>query len=204
MPQTIPAQRRSIAKFGIGPPQRGFCHDGARRGKEGLAGAHGARTKHRYVDGMAAFLCRFPTLARWAAIVLLAASASLLAESSARAFDLFTTHEVTAQFATADGKPMANAPVRVFAPGDRRTAVEAGRTDAEGKFVFSADRDGLWSAEAHTKSEVARVMIRVGGPNQQQQHSRIPPVVVIGGLIALVALAWWYRALRMRNQRRQP
>ncbi|HUC73483.1 MAG TPA: hypothetical protein VMS01_20000 [Stellaceae bacterium] len=169
-----------------------------------MAVAHGARAKDRYVDDMAAFLRWFPALARWAAMALLAAAVSLCAESPGLAFDLFATHEVTAQFAAAGGKPMANAPVRVFAPGDSRTPVETGHTDADGKFVFSADRDGLWSAEARTKSEVARVMIRVGGPGQQQQHSRIPPVVVIGGLIALVALAWWYRALRMRNQRRQP
>jgi hypothetical protein len=169
-----------------------------------LAGAYGTGAKDRYVDGMAAFLREFPSLTKLAAVVLVAAAVALFAESPARAIDLFATHQVTAQFASADGKPMANAEVRVFAPGDTQTAVETGHTDGDGKFVFSADRDGLWSAEARTKTEVARVMIRVGGPNQQQQQSRIPPVVVIGGLIALVALAWWYRALRMRNQRRQP
>jgi Domain of unknown function (DUF4198) len=126
-----------------------------------------------------------------------------LAESPARALDLFATHEVTAQFATADGKPMANAEVKVFAPGDSRTPAETGRTDADGKFVFPADRDGLWSAEARTSSEVARVMIRVGGPGQPQQQSRIPPAVVLGAMIALLVLAWWYWALRRRNQRRQ-
>jgi len=136
-------------------------------------------------------------------MVLLAAPAWMLAESPACAFDLFETHEVTAQFATADGKPMANAEVRVFAPGEPQTSVETGRTDVDGKFVFSADRDGLWTAEARTKSEVARVMIRVGGPGQPQQQSRIPPVVVLGALIALLALAWWYWGLRRRNQRRE-
>ena len=98
---------------------------------------------------------------------------------------------------------MANAEVKVFAPGDPRTPVETGRTDADGKYVFPADRDGLWSAEARTKSEVARVMIRVGGPGQPRQQSRIPPAVVLGALIVLLALAWWYWALRRRNQRRQ-
>lgn len=124
-------------------------------------------------------------------------------ESPAYAFDLFATHQVTAQFATADGKPMADAEVRVFAPGDRQTPVETGHTDADGKFVFPADRDGLWSAEARTKSEVARVMIRVGA-EQQQQPSRIPPIVVIAGLLGLLALAVWYRVLRRRNQRPRP
>jgi len=152
---------------------------------------------------MDAFLCRLPLAMRWTTVVLLAISSSVCAESPVRAFDLFATHEVTAQFATADGKPMANAEVRVFAPGDPRTPVETGRTDADGKYVFAADRDGIWSAEARTTNEVARVMIRVGGPGQQQ-HSRVPPIVVIGGLIALLAMAWWYRVLRMRNQRPPP
>jgi hypothetical protein len=134
-------------------------------------------------------------------MVLLVLSVGVAAESPAHAFDLFATHEVTAQFASANGKPMANAAVRVFAPGDPQNPVQSGYTDASGKFAFYADRDGMWSAEARTKSEVARVMIRVGGPSQQQQHSRIPPVVVIGGLLALLALAVWYRMLRVRNQR---
>jgi hypothetical protein len=149
---------------------------------------------------MDAYLCRLAGAARWALAALLVVAIGVLAESSARA-DLFASHEVTAQFATPDGKPMANAEVRVFAPGDLRTPVETGHTDADGKFVFDADRDGLWSAEAHTKTEVARVTIRVGGPDRQPQ-SRLPPILVLGGLIALLGLAWWYRMLRMRNQRR--
>jgi hypothetical protein len=173
-------------------------------GKKGFVSAHGVCAKDRYVDEMDAFLSRLPPYVRWAAVVMLALSLGVCAESPARAFDLFATHEVTAQFATADGKPMANAEVRVFAPGDLRTPVETGRTDAAGKYVFTADRDGMWSAEARTKSEVARVMIRVGGPGQQQQRSRVPPIVVIGGLIALLAMAGWYRMLRLRNQRRPP
>ncbi len=145
---------------------------------------------------------RITQLTRVALAAFLALSCSLLLESPARAFDLFATHEVTAQFATADGKPMANAEVKVFAQGEPQTPVQTGRTNADGKFVFPADRDGIWSAEARTKTEVARVMIRVGGPAQQQE-SRIPPVVVIGALIGLLALAVWYRVLRTRNQRRQ-
>lgn len=153
---------------------------------------------------MAGFLRRPSYFARWAAVVVLAVSLCMVAESRAYALDLLATHEVTAQFATADGKPMANAEVRVFAPGDSQTPVETGRTDAEGKFVFEADRDGMWSAEARTKSEVARVMIRVGGPGTPQQHSRVPPIVVIGGVLALVGLAWWYRMLRVRNRHHKP
>jgi hypothetical protein len=153
---------------------------------------------------MSAFFGPLPTVSRARLLILLSICLCLALESPARAFDLFTQHEVTAHFATADGKPIANAEVRVFAPGEPQMPVETGRTDADGKFVFSADRDGMWSAEARTTSEVARVVIRVGGAAQQQQHSRVPPVVAIGLLIALVAMAWWYRALRLRNQRRQP
>jgi hypothetical protein len=153
---------------------------------------------------MAAFLRRTSSVARWATIGLLAASLCVLAESRAYALDLLATHEVTAQFATADGKPMANAEARVFAPGDSQTPDETGRTEAEGKFVFNADRDGMWSAEARTTSEVARVMIRVGGPGTQQQHSGVPPIVVIGGLLALLGLAGWYRMLRVRNRHHKP
>lgn len=143
-------------------------------------------------------------LACRAMILLLAASAAcLLAESPACAFDLFATHEVTAQFATADGKPMSDAAVQVFAPGDPKTPVETGHTDSQGKFVFDADSDGMWTAEAHTSAEVARVMIRVGAGAPQQQ-SRVPPAVVIGGLILLVAMGWWYLLLRRRGRWRQP
>ena len=137
-------------------------------------------------------------------LVLAAAAACLLAESPACAFDLSTTHEVTAQFATADGKPMADAAVRVFAPGDLKTPVETGHTDSQGKFVFDADSDGMWTAEAHTSAEVARVMIRVGAGAPQQQQSRVPPAVMIGGLILLVAMGWWYLLLRRRGRWRQP
>ena len=120
----------------------------------------------------------------------------------AHAVDLFATHEVTAQFATPDGKPMANAEVRVFAPGDPSKAVATGRTDAEGKFVFGADRDGMWSAEARTADEVARVMIRVGGGSQSQGW--VSPVFVIGFLLIMLALAIWYRLLRARARQPKP
>ncbi|MGH7046031.1 MAG: hypothetical protein ACREE2_06530 [Stellaceae bacterium] len=120
----------------------------------------------------------------------------------AHALDVFAGHQVTTQFATAAGQPMANAEVRVFAPGNLKTPVETGRTDAQGKFVFGADRDGMWTAEARTPSEVARVMIRVGSDAPQQQ-SRVSPYILIAGLVLLVALAWWYRLVR-RRARRQP
>jgi hypothetical protein len=133
-------------------------------------------------------------------VVFTLTTALLLAPSPSVAFDLFATHEVTVQFATQDGKPLANAEVQVFAPGDAKTAVITGRTDAEGKFVFAADQDGFWSAEAKGADQLARVMIRVGGESQTSQ-SRISPFLVIGVLAILLALAIWYRLLRARNRR---
>jgi nickel transport protein len=133
------------------------------------------------------------------AVVFALIAAELLEPSSSVAFSLFATHEVTAQFATPDGKPMVNAEVRVFAPGDSKTPVITGRTDTEGKFMFEADRDGFWSAEAHGTDQVARVMIRVGGEAQQQ--SRVSPLLVIGVLAILLGVAIWYRLLRARSRR---
>jgi nickel transport protein len=137
---------------------------------------------------------------RFAFVVLPLTIALVLSPSAAVAFDLFATHEVTVQFATHDGKPMANAEVQVFAPGDAKTPVITGRTDAEGKFVFAADQDGFWSAEAKGADQVARVMIRVGGESQQPQ-SWVSPFLLIGVLAILLAVAIWYRLLRARNRR---
>jgi hypothetical protein len=120
----------------------------------------------------------------------------------AAALNLFSAHEVTTQFATQDGKPLANAEVRVFAPGDLKNPVLTGHTDAEGKFVFEADRDGFWSAEARNADQVARVVIRVGGESQQQTWNS--PFLVIGVLAILLAIAIWYRLIRARSQRPKP
>jgi nickel transport protein len=131
------------------------------------------------------------------------AALHLFVASPAGAIDLFATHEVTAQFATPDGKPMVNAEVRAFAPGDPNSPAVTGRTDAEGKFVFTADRDGFWSAEARSPDYVARVMIRVGGGEQQSQNW-LSPILVVGFLVVLLALAIWYRLLRARTRRPRP
>ena len=138
---------------------------------------------------------------RFAFVVVFPLTTALLfAPSLSVAFDLFATHEVTVQFATHDGKPLANAEVQVFAPDETKTPVITGRTDGAGKFVFAADQDGFWSAEARGADQVARVMIRVGGESQSSQ-SRISPFLVIGVLAVLLALAIWYRLLRARNRR---
>ena len=121
------------------------------------------------------------------------------AGSPSDAFDLFARHEVTVQFATPDGRPMANAEVRVFAPGEPSRTVLTGRTDAAGKFVFDADRDGLWGAEAGNADYVARVMIRVGSETQSQNW--LSPFLLLGFLMVLLAIAVWYRLLRARTRR---
>jgi hypothetical protein len=134
------------------------------------------------------------------AVILVAITAlCLLPALPCQAFDLFTRHEVTAQFATPDGKPMAHAEVRAFAPGDPNTPAVTGRTDAEGKFVFDADRDGFWSAEARGADYVTRIMIRVGG--EQQSQNWLSPFLVVGVLVVLLAIAVWYRLLRARTHR---
>jgi nickel transport protein len=125
-----------------------------------------------------------------------AAALGFLAALPAGAFDLFARHEVTAQFATPNGKPMANAEVSAFAPGEPSKPAVTGRTNADGKFVFAADRDGFWSAEARSPDYVARVMIRVGG--EQRSANWLFPVLMVGFLVALLALAIWYRLLRAR------
>jgi hypothetical protein len=117
----------------------------------------------------------------------------------AAAFDLFARHQVTVQLATADGKPMANAEVRVFAPGEPNRPVITGHTDSDGKFQFGADRDGMWSVEAHTADEIARATVRVGS---QQQTEPLSPFWLVGGLAVLLVIAVCYRILRARLRRR--
>ena len=138
----------------------------------------------------------------WAAFLTVSAALCSMPASPADALDLFATHEVTTQFATPDGKPMANAEVRVFAPGDPSKVALTGRTDADGKFVFGTDRDGFWSAEAHSGDYVARVMIRVGG--EAEPHNRLSPFLLIGFLVALLGIAIWYRLLRARVRGPRP
>jgi nickel transport protein len=117
----------------------------------------------------------------------------------AAAFDLFARHQVTVQFATQDGKPMANAEVRVFAPGEPNRPSRTGRTDSEGKFEFPADKDGFWSAEARAGDEIARATVRVGG--EQQQSEPLSPYWVLGGLFLLLVLAFALRIARARARR---
>jgi hypothetical protein len=131
-----------------------------------------------------------------------AVALQIFAASPTRAFDLFATHEVTAQFATPDGKPMANAEVRAFAPGDPSKPAVTGRTDAEGKFVFAANQDGFWSAEARSSDYVARVMIRVADETESQNW--LSPILVVGFLVVMLAIAIWYRLLRARTRGPRP
>lgn len=125
-----------------------------------------------------------------------------LCNSPAAALDLFATHEVTVQFATADGKPMADAEVKVYAPGDTTHVAKTGKTGKDGKFTFGADRDGFWTAEARISGDVARASIKVGGPNEER--GGLSPFLVIGVLLVLLAIAVWYRFLRARSRGRGP
>jgi hypothetical protein len=152
----------------------------------------GTPPEQRYLSAMSKFLS-------FSAFVSSLATFLLLTQSPAAALSLFGTREVTAQFATQDGKPMANAEVQVFAPGDPKKPVLTGHTDADGKFAFEADRDGFWSAEAKGADQVARLMIRVGGEAQPQ--NRFSPFWLIGLLAILLAIAIWYRLLRARSRR---
>jgi hypothetical protein len=134
-----------------------------------------------------------------AALVLVLVGIAIVSVAPAAAFDLFARHQVTVQFATQDGKPMANAEVRVFAPGEPNRPARTGRTDSEGKFEFPADKDGFWSAEARAGDEIARATVRVGG--EQQQSEPLSPYWVLGGLFLLLVLAFGLRIARARARR---
>jgi hypothetical protein len=120
----------------------------------------------------------------------------------AQAVDLFARHQVTVQFSTADGKPLGDADVRVFAPGRPDTPALTGRTDKNGRFEFSANEDGFWSAEARTGDEIGRVTLRVGGEDQKQEP--LSPAWAFGGLFLLLVLAFAYRLMRARSRRPPP
>ena len=113
--------------------------------------------------------------------------------------DLFARHQVTVEFATADGKPLADAEVRVFAPGQPSRPALTGHTDRQGKFEFSANEDGFWSAEARSGGEIARVMVRVGDTGRQSEPLSL--VWLVGGLLLLLVIAFAYRVARSRSRR---
>ena len=192
-----PAFEREIRHF---LPQRRLCHAAGAGASAcgGMAPGENIAIFDR-VSRLASAPPRWRPLASGRRIAALSAAVAFLcffAAAPSGGIDLFTRHEVTVQFATPDGKPMANAEVRVFAPGNPGRTALTGRTDAAGKFVFDADRDGLWSAEAGSTDYVARVMIRVGGEPQSQNW--LSPFLLVGFLAVLLAIAVWYRLLRAR------
>jgi hypothetical protein len=138
---------------------------------------------------------------RFGQAALAAALLVALAASPATAFDLFAQHQVSVQFATPDGKPMADAKVRVFAPGQSGEPTLTGHTDGNGKFEFAADRDGFWAAEARTGDEIARVMVRVGSGGPAPEEAPPSPYWIWGGLLVLLILAFCFRILRARGRR---
>jgi hypothetical protein len=123
-------------------------------------------------------------------------------KAPAAGLDLFATHTVTVQFATQDGKPMADAEVKVYAPGDPAHVYKTGRTDKDGKFEFGTDRDGMWTAEARTGGEVARATLRVGGTGDDQSGG-VSPYLLIGGLGVLLVMAVGYHFLRAPSRIRR-
>jgi hypothetical protein len=136
--------------------------------------------------------------------LVLALAALLVWKQPASALDLLATHEVTVQFATQDGKPMANAEVSVYGPGDPTHVVTTGRTDKDGKFEFGTDRDGLWTAMARSSGEVARATIKVG-TGSGEERGELSPYWLIGALGVLLAMAVWIRFVRARARaRRRP
>lgn len=137
-----------------------------------------------------------------AAVFALALAAMLmLTPQPAGALDLFARHEVNVQFATPDGTPMADAEVRVFAPGKPDKPALTGRTDKNGRFEFPASTDGFWSAEARSGKEIARVTIRVGGSSQGAWNAPVSPYWILGGLFLLLILAFAFRVMRARARR---
>jgi hypothetical protein len=141
-------------------------------------------------------------LKRGVLLAALAIAVLVLCQVPAGALDFFASHEVTVQFATQDGQPMADAEVRVFAPGAPDKPAITGRTDKDGKFHFTADRDGFWLAEARNGTEVARASVRVGTPGGAD-NEKLSPALVIGLLAVLLVIAVWYRFLRARTRRRR-
>jgi hypothetical protein len=136
-------------------------------------------------------------------LAVLALAALLLCKSPAAALDLFATHNVTVQFATPDGKPMADAEVSIYGPGDPTHVVKTGKTDKNGKFDFGTDRDGMWTAVARTGGEIARASIRVGGGEGADEPNELSPYIILGGLGVLLAMAVGFRFLRARARRRR-
>jgi Domain of unknown function (DUF4198) len=166
----------------------------------GEMSADRAGAEDRCLHPRSLFPWRAMTTLRLFALVL---AALLSCKSPAAAFDLFATHEVNVQFATADGKPMADAEVSVYAPGDLTHPAKTGKTDKDGKFAFGTDRDGLWTARAHISGEVASVSIRVGGGAVEERGGDLSPYWVFGALGVLLAMAVVFRFLRARERRRR-
>ncbi len=128
----------------------------------------------------------------------------LVAAWPAVALNLFGMRTVDVQFATRDGKPMADAEVQVFSPDAPNRVAVTGRTDKDGKFSFETDRGGLWTAEARSATEIARATVRVGsgdGDGDKKDGFVQSPYFLLGLLSLLLVIAIWFRYLRARARR---
>ena len=135
---------------------------------------------------------------RQAAIAACLVLLALVSAGPAASQTLFG-RQVEVTLAAQDGKPMTDAEVRVFAPNDPNRPATTGKTDSNGKFYFTANRDGFWTAEARRGEEVARVSVRVTG--LEGGNEPLSPWLLSGGLLVLLALAVGFRVVRARSRR---
>lgn len=87
------------------------------------------------------------------------------------------TPGVTVEFGYSDGSSMAAAEVRVFAPGQKATPRQVGRTDADGRFAFLPNADGVWTVSAR----------------DEDGHVHDAEVKISGGVAS--SGSWWRRAV---------
>ena len=117
----------------------------------------------------------------------------------AAALDLFARHQVSVEFATADGKPLADAEVRVFAPGKPNVPVLTGRTDKAGKFAVPGRRGRVLDRRGARRE---RDRPRHGaGRRAGPARELISPEWLIGGLLLGLCVALAVRVVLIRRRR---
>jgi hypothetical protein len=147
-------------------------------------------------------ICRCRQAAAACLAVACLVALALIACGPASAQNLFGGRQVEVTLSGKDGTAMAGAAVRVFAPGESARAAATGKTDSSGKFYFTADRDGFWTAEAKNGGEVARVVVKVSGLDAGSEP--LSPWLLLAGLAVLLVIALIFRILRARIRARRP